>query len=115
MKYLISKRNHPTVDMIYSDLIHEIKGLSKTTVYNVLNLFVEKGLSLSLNIEGNEVRYDADTSVHGHFKCKTCSGVFDFRVKKEDLPDPSLNGFRIDELHYYIHGVCSFCIEKMDA
>ena len=115
VKCLISRRNHPTVDMIYSDLIHEIKGLSKTTVYNVLNLFVEKGLSLSLNIEGNEVRYDADTSVHGHFKCKTCSGVFDFRVKKEDLPDPSLNGFRIDELHYYIHGVCSFCIEKMDA
>ena len=64
MSYLVSKRNHPTVDMIYSDLIHEINGLSKTTIYNVLNLFVQSGVALALNIEGNEVRYDADTSTH---------------------------------------------------
>lgn len=115
MQYLVSKRNHPTVDMIYSDLIHEMKGLSKTTVYNVLNLFVQEGVALALNVENNEVRYDADTSVHGHFKCKICGSIIDFRLKKEDLPSPSLDGFRLDEHHYYIKGVCAFCIEKMDA
>jgi Fe2+ or Zn2+ uptake regulation protein len=115
MNYLVSKRNHPTVDMIYSDLIHDIKGLSKTTIYNVLNLFVETGVALALNIEGNEIRYDADTSTHGHFKCKVCTGVIDFRIKKEDMPNPMLEGFRIDEQHYYIKGVCSFCASKIEA
>ncbi|MCE1199120.1 MAG: transcriptional repressor [Marinilabiliales bacterium] len=115
MSYLVSKRNHPTVDMIYNDLIHEISGLSKTTIYNVLNLFVESGVALALNIEGNEIRYDADTSVHGHFKCKVCSGVIDFRIKPEDLPNPGLQGFRIDEEHYYLKGVCAFCISKIEA
>lgn len=115
MSYLVSKRNHPTVDMIYSDLVHEINGLSKTTIYNVLNLFVESGVALALNIEGNEVRYDADTSVHGHFKCKICSSVIDFRIKQEELPNPMLEGFRIDEQHYYFKGVCSFCSRKIEA
>lgn len=115
LEYLVSKRNHPTVDMIYSDLSYEIKGLSKTTVYNVLNLFVKEGVALALNVENNEVRYDADTSVHGHFKCKLCGSVIDFRLKKEDLPVPYLEGFRLDEYHYNIKGACSFCIGKMDA
>lgn len=115
MSYLVSKRNHPTVDMIYGDLIHEINGLSKTTIYNVLNLFVQSGVALALNIEGNEIRYDADTSVHGHFKCKSCSGVMDFRIKKEELPDPMLDGYRIEEQHYYLKGVCSFCTSKIEA
>lgn len=115
MNYLVSKRNHPTVDMIYSDLIHEINGLSKTTIYNVLNLFVESGVALALNIEGNEVRYDADTSTHGHFKCKVCTGVIDFRIKQEELPKPLLEGFRIDEQHYYLKGVCAFCANKIEA
>jgi Fe2+ or Zn2+ uptake regulation protein len=115
MSYLVSKRNHPTVDMIYSDLIHEINGLSKTTIYNVLNLFVQSGVALALNIEGNEVRYDADTSDHGHFKCKICTGVLDFRIRKEELPNPMLDGFRIDERHYYLKGVCSFCASKIEA
>ena len=115
MHYLVSKRNHPTVDMIYCDLIHEINGLSKTTIYNVLNLFVESGVALALNIEGNEIRYDADTSLHGHFKCKICSGVIDFRIRPEDLPNPMLEGFRIEEQQYYIKGTCSFCANKIEA
>jgi Fe2+ or Zn2+ uptake regulation protein len=115
MNYLVSKRNHPTVDMIYSDLIHEINGLSKTTIYNVLNLFVGSGVALALNIEGNEIRYDADTSTHGHFKCKVCTGVIDFRINRNDLPKPLLDGFRIDEHHYYLKGVCSFCSTKIEA
>ncbi len=115
MGYLLAKRNHPTVEMIYSDLVHEINGLSKTTIYNVLNLFVQSGVALALNIEGNEIRYDADTSTHGHFKCRICSGVIDFRIRPEDLPKPFLDGFRVDEQHYYLKGVCAFCVNKIEA
>lgn len=41
-QYLVDNHNHPTVDMIYKALCPEIPTLSKTTVYNTLNLFVEK-------------------------------------------------------------------------
>ena len=115
MHYLISNRNHPTVDVIYNDLVQKINSLSKTTVYNVLNLFIQEGLVIPLNIENNELRYDADTSAHGHFKCKVCGGVFNFGINKENMPDPLLYGFRIDEFQYSIKGVCSFCKDKMNA
>jgi Fur family transcriptional regulator, peroxide stress response regulator len=115
MHYLVSHRNHPTVDVIYNDLVQKINSLSKTTVYNVLNLFIEEGLVNALNIENNELRYDADTSAHGHFKCKICGGVFNFIINKEELPNPMLSNFRIDHFQYSLKGVCSFCNEKMEA
>jgi len=111
MQYLIEKHNHPTVDMIYSDLLHEIPGLSKTTVYNTLKLFTGKRVAVALNIEDNEIRYDADTAIHGHFKCRSCDGVFDFTLSPEQLPNVPMPGFIVDEYHYYLKGICSSCRE----
>jgi Fur family peroxide stress response transcriptional regulator len=109
MNYLISKRNHPTSEMIYLELVSEIKGLSKTTIYNTLNLFVQKGIVRSLNIDSNELRFDADISQHGHFKCKECGDVYDFSLNKELLQDLRLKNFLLDDYQFSIKGVCSIC------
>ena len=45
-EYLISNKNHPTVDMIYKELIKEIPTLSRTTVYNTLNLLVKQKVAI---------------------------------------------------------------------
>ncbi len=75
---------------MYKSLLKEIPTLSKTSVYNTMDLFLEKNLVQSITIENNEVRYDADISDHGHFKCTKCSGVYDFNADfsgiKHDLP-----------------------------
>ena len=109
MNYLISKRNHPTAEMIYHDLVNEIAGLSKTTIYNTLNLFVQEGIVRSLNIDSNELRYDYDISQHGHFKCKACGEVYDFSMNKELLQDLRLKNFVLDDYQFSIKGVCSIC------
>jgi Fe2+ or Zn2+ uptake regulation protein len=109
MNYLISKRNHPTAEMIYHDLVNEIAGLSKTTVYNTLNLFVHEGIVRPLNIDSNELRYDYDISQHGHFKCKECGEVYDFSMNKELLQDLQLKNFVLDDYQFSIKGVCSIC------
>ena len=74
LEYLQAHRTHPTVDIIYKNLSKEIPTLSKTTVYNTLKLFVSKGIVQELTIEEKEVRYDADTKPHAHFKCIECGG-----------------------------------------
>lgn len=107
--YLISKKNHPTVEMIYKELLPESPTLSKTTVYNVLNLFLEKKLVQAINIEGNELRYDADINCHGHFKCEECGKVFDFDVKENCYPRVPLDGFVANKVHYYVVGHCATC------
>ena len=49
LEYLIKNRNHPTVEMIYNELLCEMPTLSKTTIYNTLKLFVE-GSKLTTSI-----------------------------------------------------------------
>ncbi|WDV45748.1 Fur family transcriptional regulator [Clostridiaceae bacterium M8S5] len=106
-EYLIKHRNHPTVDMIYKELALEIPTLSKTTVYNTLKLFVEKNIVIVINIEDNETRYDADTSFHGHFKCRHCNEIYDFKVEMPFIKD--LDGFEVNEYHFYLKGICKGC------
>jgi len=107
--YLKGRKDHPTVDMVYSALAGEIPTLSKTTVYNTLKSFVEFGIATPVIIEENEIRYDADTHIHGHFKCETCEKIFDFMVDFAKLDSPEMSGFQIKEHHVYLKGHCANC------
>jgi len=111
-EYLMGTTAHPTVDTIYRALLPEIPTLSKTTVYNTLNLFVDNNIALLITIEENEARYDADTSVHGHFKCDNCGAVLDFKADISDILAPQLEGCQITEKHIYFRGTCSGCSQK---
>ena len=107
--YLKEQQNHPTVDNIYQELVNEIPTLSKTTVYNTLKLFISKGIVQIINIEDNETRYDADTSIHGHFKCLNCSKIYDFSLENTNINIPDLVGFDENQTHLYIKGICKIC------
>lgn len=110
--YLITKKNHPTVDQIYKELVNEIPTLSKTTVYNTLKLFVDKKIAIIITIEENETRYDADISLHGHFKCIKCEQVYDVNIKAPESFGEGLEKFQIDEEHIYFKGICEECLKK---
>ncbi|MGL5577881.1 MAG: Fur family transcriptional regulator, partial [Fusobacteriaceae bacterium] len=93
-------------------LCPEIPTLSKTTVYNTLNLFIEKGITKVITIEENETRYDVDVHVHGHFKCVECKKVYDIPVALDQLVVDGMNGFKVDEYHVYFKGICPHCQNK---
>lgn len=90
-------RTHPTAEEVYLNLSKEIPTLSKTSVYNTLSLFVEKGLVQMLTIEENIARFDADTSVHGHFQCKVCGKIYDFLVEKEPIQSYLDKNFEVEK------------------
>lgn len=108
-QYLIEKKSHPTVDEIYRALSKEVLTLSKTTIYNTLNLFIEKGITKVITIEENETRYDALTDIHGHFKCEVCETIFDIPVLPEHLMVSESDKFKINEYHIYFKGICHKC------
>lgn len=108
-EYIHTNRIHPTVDMVYSKLSPDMPTLSKTTVYNTLKLFVDKGVARAINIEDTETRYDADLSHHGHFKCKGCGGLFDVVLTDESLPITNLKGFKIEDIQVNLKGYCNVC------
>lgn len=109
-EFLLDNRTHPTVDEIYQTLVKEIPTLSKTTVYNTLNLFVKEKITLLITIEENETRYDADTDIHGHFKCEKCGSVYDFSTDISELTIKELDNFQINQQDIYFKGLCVDCI-----
>ncbi len=110
MEYLLKNRIHPTVETIYRNLHKEIPTLSKTTIYNTLNLFAEKGLVTVLTIDERETRYDVDTRAHAHFKCKKCGKVYDLFLDEEIFNNIQVNEHHVDEIHLYFRGICKECI-----
>ena len=112
LEYLMTKKNHPTVDRIYNDLLKEIPTLSKATVYNTLDLFKKGNLAKVVTIEDNETRFDARASDHGHFKCESCGCIFDFEIDIDSFLIDSLEQFKINEKNVYFNGICPKCIEK---
>jgi Fur family peroxide stress response transcriptional regulator len=109
MEYLLKNHNHPSVDRIYSDISEEIPTLSKTTVYNTLNLFSEKNIVSVLTIDENETRYDYNIENHVHFKCSSCDTIYDIDMENSIFNTRDLDGNRIDECHVYLHGECKNC------
>ncbi|MCW3490967.1 Fur family transcriptional regulator [Dethiobacter alkaliphilus] len=113
LEYLLSGKKHPTVDEIYSELVKEVPTLSKTTVYNTLNLFAKAGLVRRINVEEHETRFDANTVSHGHFKCLRCNRIYDFTIDDTAMVTPGLNGFDIEEKKIYFQGTCPGCLGEI--
>ncbi len=109
--YLLSKKTHPTADEVFNSLAKDLPTLSKTTVYNTLNLLVDAGLAIAINIEGHETRYDGTTEYHGHFKCNKCGTIYDFEVDPNQKFWSGLEGFRIDEKEVDFKGICDKCLK----
>jgi Fur family transcriptional regulator, peroxide stress response regulator len=109
LEYLHRKENHPTAIEIYSFLSPEIPSLSKTTIYNILNTFVEAGLIRTLGIEDNEMRYDLLLSNHGHFRCEVCGEITNFAIDIDRFPLEGLDQYQIKEKNVYFKGLCPNC------
>jgi len=110
MEYLMNHKTHPTVEEIYMALNPSIPTLSKTTVYNTLNLFTEKGAVQVLTIDDKNARYDANVSNHGHFYCRSCGKVYDiFNVNPEAYQIPHFEDFKVDTVEISYYGICKAC------
>lgn len=111
LHYVQTEKNHPTIDMIYSSLLAEIPSLSKTTIYNTLKLFVDAGIMQPITIEDHEIRYDADTTPHIHFKCIDCGEVTDVFIPEQQdwLSSRIPSGYDVHEQHLYARGRCPEC------
>ncbi|UCH98616.1 MAG: transcriptional repressor [Candidatus Aminicenantes bacterium] len=111
LEYLMKNQDHPSVDTIFQALCDEIPTLSKTTVYNTLSLFAEKGIAHSLTIVNNELRYDLMKESHAHFQCWECNRVFDIPIDNDLLFTSSIEEHRVEEIQVTFKGVCKNCLK----
>ena len=64
---LFSRQQHLSADKIMAIVNTRHPETSRATVYNTLNLFLEKKLIREVIVDPNKVFYDPNTSKHHHF------------------------------------------------
>src|SRR6185503_13351918 len=64
---LFSRGEHLSADRLLAIVNDRHSATSKATVYNTLNLFVEKKLIREVIVDPNKVFYDPNTAPHHHF------------------------------------------------
>lgn len=115
---LSSRKDHPTADQIYAAIQDRISGVSRTTVYRVLETFVQLGLAQKISNPEAKARFDADTSRHHHASCIECEKVIDIDsavLPDIDLSGADLKGFEVFDCSVVAVGLCKECSSKDSA
>lgn len=112
LRFLLDNRIHPTAEEIYKNVKKLSPTISKTTVYNIMKVFVEKGIVKIIRTDIREARYDINTSPHIHFKCLKCNTIFDIPYPSETNVIENLRmlpGFVPQNIEITIDGICANC------
>jgi Fur family transcriptional regulator, peroxide stress response regulator len=112
LESLATRTDHPTADQVYDDIREKLKGVSRTTVYRVLDTLVSIGVAKRISNPDSKARFDADTSRHHHLTCIKCGLVLDLHdLLYNDLQQPSGFESEFDIVDYSITftGFCARC------
>lgn len=114
LENLSSRTDHPTADQIYAAIQGRISGISRTTVYRVLETFVQLGLARKISNPEAKARFDADTGRHHHAICINCEEVADIyceELNNISIPDVGPD-FHIVDYSVNFTGLCRRCSAK---
>ena len=108
---------HFTLDELGEKLVKEYKfPVSRATLYNTLNLFMELRLVIRHRFQGT-TKYEAcyDNNSHCHQMCTVCGKVTEVRSLEitQAIEELHLKRFRKDGFTLYIYGICSTCQAKL--
>lgn len=112
---LMARTDHPTADMIYSDIRQIYPNISLGTVYRNLNLLVELGEASRLVCGDGYDRFDGNPAPHYHFVCRDCGQVSDISMTPlldiERLASTYMKG-SIEGHSMFFYGLCESCARK---
>ena len=104
-KFVLFTDRHPTADEILSRVQPGCPTLSKATVYNTLNLLVERGLLKIQNLREGALVFDANTGQHHHFIDNQTGKIYDIPHEAVDIQShESLADFEITEFQVTLRG-----------
>ena len=112
LEALATRTDHPTADQLLVDVRGRLPGVSRTTVYRVLERLVRLGLAVKTCTPGSAVRFDPRTERHHHLVCLHCERVIDVHAPSLDalrLPALRTSGFEISDYSVHFRGTCPEC------
>ena len=112
LEYLENNRSHPSAEDIYNALKPHFPSMSFATVYNTLEVLVEKGLVKEISVESTKKRFDSFTHPHHHFFCKSCKKIIDVENNQNITIPKELKDYELSEFQVIFYGFCPECKNK---
>lgn len=113
VRLLAEDNTHPSAEQVYLRLRDDYPTISLATVYNTLDVLVELGEALRLEINDGCTHFDVRRpSAHPHVVCRTCGRVEDLDLVSVDALAEAAeraSDFRDLRPRFYFDGICPAC------
>ena len=115
LKFLSSRYDHPTAEVIYQNLREEFPRISLGTVYRNLTVLAEMGEIQRIQCGDSSEHFDGVTAQHPHFVCKRCFAVTDLHIDDlsflNTLAEGNADG-KVEKHQLIFYGKCNKCLNE---
>lgn len=103
--------HHLSAEEVTAGLGASGRALLRGSVYNVLGSLVRAGLVIVADAGPGRALYEAASTWHHHFVCRSCGEVMDVPCATVDKPciEAGLDGALVDEAQVIFRGLCPRC------
>ncbi len=113
--FLMTRKDHPTADVVYQQLRLIYPNISLGTVYRNLALLTELGEIQKLSCGDGVDHYDGQIQPHYHVICTKCHKVMDLDMDDyldiEKEASKHFNG-KIEKHITNFYGICEDCLKS---
>jgi Fur family transcriptional regulator, iron response regulator len=104
-QYVLTTHDHPSAERVWDRVRDRFPMISRATVYNTLNLFVEKGLLRELHLAADSVVFDPKMDRHHHLIDDETGKIHDVAWNQVEVKNiKNVGNYEINEYQVVMHG-----------
>lgn len=104
-QYVLTTEEHPSADVVWARVRERFPMISRATVYNTLNLFVEKQLLRELHLAPDSVVFDPNMDRHHHLIDDETGGIHDVPWNQVEVCNiEAIGEYEISDYQVVMHG-----------
>lgn len=118
MKFLENTNTPVDVQMIKDYLDQKNVSSDAATVFRIMNIFTQKGITKQISFNEGKFRYElASREDHHHLICQNCDKIEDFlgcAIPALEKDIRKKKGFHVTNHALEFYGLCEKCKDKQD-
>ena len=104
-EFILGSKTHPSADEVFAMVRQTCPTVSRATVYNTLNLLVEKGLIRQQVLREGIIIFDPHVAAHHHFVDEETGEIYDVPWEAVQVSGAEkLAGFEVHEFQVVMRG-----------
>lgn len=104
-QFVLFTDEHPSADKVWARVKAGFPMISRATVYNTLNLLVERGLLRELHLAPDSIVFDPKVEAHHHIIDEDSGRIYDVPWEKVKVCDVEhIEGFEIRDYQVVMRG-----------